>query len=159
MSDRICPGCKVTKPIEEFSWHRVNVDRHSRCSCCRKKEANAWYQKKKAAGRHYNPLGKIHRRNATARIQKTIREAKSKPCTDCGVQYPTWVMQFDHVPERGRKLFGLSNARCIEKVPEEIAKCDVVCANCHAERTHQRHQQRKFVRNVKNTIDSVFPNV
>jgi hypothetical protein len=48
-------------------------------------------------------------------------------------------MQFDHV--RGEKLFNVSYFRSKAKIDfllAEIAKCDVVCANCHAIRTHER---------------------
>lgn len=67
-----------------------------------------------------------------------IRDAKDKPCADCGIQYPYYVMQFDHV--RGEKKFNLGGGwnNSIEAIREEIAKCDVVCSNCHAERTYQR---------------------
>lgn len=69
-----------------------------------------------------------------------IDNAKRCPCSDCGKTYPTYVMQFDHV--RGRKLVALSRAAQsglgMQRVKDEIAKCEVVCANCHAERTHQR---------------------
>ena len=67
-----------------------------------------------------------------------IREAKDRPCADCGVQYPYYVMQFDHV--RGEKKFNLGGGwnNSVEAIQEEIAKCDVGCANCHAERTYQR---------------------
>jgi hypothetical protein len=48
-------------------------------------------------------------------------------------------MDFDHV--RGSKTFKVSEAVQLptgigfEKVRAEIAKCDVVCANCHRIRT------------------------
>jgi hypothetical protein len=65
--------------------------------------------------------------------------AKARPCADCGVQYPCHVMQFDHLRD---KEFGLAGAALIsvseDQLLNEIAKCDVVCANCHAERTYQR---------------------
>jgi len=71
-----------------------------------------------------------------------IRQAKQKPCVDCDVEYPWYVMQFDHVPERGDKSFGLGygqhGTHSLKIIDAEIAKCDVVCANCHAERTHNR---------------------
>lgn len=47
-------------------------------------------------------------------------------------------MQFDHL---GEKQFEISQAiwtKSLLLVVEEIAKCDLVCANCHAERTHKR---------------------
>lgn len=67
-----------------------------------------------------------------------IKQIKSVPCADCGIQYPHYVMQFDHV--RGKKEFNLANAtnRGWERIKLEIEKCDIVCANCHFERTWQR---------------------
>jgi hypothetical protein len=47
-------------------------------------------------------------------------------------------MDFDH---RGNKKFMISGAwqlRPWNEVVAEIEKCDVVCANCHRERTHGR---------------------
>jgi hypothetical protein len=48
-------------------------------------------------------------------------------------------MDFDH-REGEKKLFGLNSVtrRTIPVILREIQKCDVVCANCHRERTHQR---------------------
>jgi hypothetical protein len=48
-------------------------------------------------------------------------------------------MQFDHV--WGVKKFNVGAdgpTRSIKQVLDEIAKCQVVCANCHAERTFER---------------------
>lgn len=66
-----------------------------------------------------------------------IREAKSAPCADCGQTYPYYVMDFDH---RDNKEFTLGNYRSMgrKQILSEIAKCDVVCANCHRERTAAR---------------------
>jgi hypothetical protein len=67
-----------------------------------------------------------------------IRDAKSRPCADCGQVYPPYVMDFDHV--RGKKRFNIGLFRAGHTRPKEvlaeIAKCDVVCANCHRERTY-----------------------
>ena len=51
-------------------------------------------------------------------------------------------MEWDHVPGRGDKKFNV--ARHAGKgihttsMQAEIAKCDLVCRNCHGIRTHQR---------------------
>ena len=65
-----------------------------------------------------------------------ISAAKSVPCADCGVQYPTCVMDFDHI--KGNKLFnvGAKTTGSIKVLLAEIAKCEVVCANCHRLRTY-----------------------
>ena len=68
-----------------------------------------------------------------------IRKAKDKPCADCGQRYPSYVMDFDHV--RGVKRFniGAPGRRTAGVVAVEIAKCDVICANCHRIRTHSKN--------------------
>lgn len=73
-----------------------------------------------------------------------IAEIKDVPCADCGVKYPPYVMDFDHVS--GDKEFNIgskSHGRSVEKVLEEISKCEIVCANCHRIRTHERRTDSK----------------
>lgn len=68
-----------------------------------------------------------------------IKNSKNGPCMDCGVQYPFYIMDFDHRPGEV-KCFGLGDAesRSTAKILAEIDKCDLVCANCHRERTFNR---------------------
>lgn len=94
---------------------------------------------------HAKRLARNRIRNARLKEEASAlaSAAKSRPCVDCGIQYPPWVMQFDHV--RGTKLFDISTAvnrlRCsLSTLMAEIEKCDVVCANCHADRTHKRRR-------------------
>ncbi len=67
-----------------------------------------------------------------------IRGMKMRPCADCGVEYDWWKMQYDHV-DPSTKLHNLSKAHSQSwaTIHSEIAKCDVVCALCHADRTHK----------------------
>lgn len=77
-----------------------------------------------------------------AQIRALIAEAKDRPCEDCGGRFPTCAMDLDHV--RGEKSFKVSEAvqlafaTTLERVRFEIAKCEVVCANCHRIRTEAR---------------------
>lgn len=88
-----------------------------------------YYQK------HRKRLGEL-RRERIRQNQEAINMAKSGPCTDCHVQYPPYVKDFHHV--RGVKRFAISRGGCrsVGSLLAEIAKCDVICANCHRERTH-----------------------
>lgn len=75
-----------------------------------------------------------------------INEIKSGACSDCGQRFPWYVMQFDHRNSSDKK-FAISRAiksRSTEAVLEEITKCDLVCANCHAIRTHGEKHGRFF---------------
>lgn len=67
-----------------------------------------------------------------------LSELKNIPCLDCGGTFPSECMDFDHV--RGEKKFTLRNGmtRSKQTLLEEIAKCDIVCANCHRIRTTAR---------------------
>ena len=73
---------------------------------------------------------------------------ESAPCGDCGRHFPHYVMDFDHV--RGEKKFTIAGVvgRTISlaRTMGEIAKCELVCANCHRVRTHARKQNNTDAR-------------
>lgn len=72
-------------------------------------------------------------------LRQLIRAAKSKLCSDCRTQYPWYVMQFDHLPQHNKICaVGRVQSLGLTRIEQEIAKCEVVCANCHMERTHRR---------------------
>lgn len=71
---------------------------------------------------------------------RIIKAAKARPCADCGRQYPSYVMQFDHLRDKHFGIGQRGRNRSRRLLIAEIEKCDVVCANCHAERTYQRGQ-------------------
>lgn len=77
--------------------------------------------------------------------RELARRAKDVPCADCGQRYPYYVMDFDHV--RGEKKFCIgvavgTNIAGINQFLDEIAKCEVVCSNCHRTRTFVRSKTR-----------------
>lgn len=54
------------------------------------------------------------------------------PCVECGESNPV-VLEFNH-RDREQKLFAIANGICryaMDVVRAEVAKCDVMCANCH----------------------------
>jgi hypothetical protein len=71
----------------------------------------------------------------------TLKE--STPCTDCKMMYPYYVMDFDHLPEfeKSGQISTMISQGATKKVKEEIAKCEIVCANCHRQRTHDRLEE------------------
>jgi hypothetical protein len=75
---------------------------------------------------------------AKNKLRAYIRQKKAKPCTDCGIEYPYYVMQFDHLRDKKYHISNLVNSNNLKKLEDELAKCEVVCANCHAVRTFHR---------------------
>ena len=69
--------------------------------------------------------------------QILIEEAGGK-CIRCGYDRYVGALQFHH-RERSAKEFGLAErglTHSLEKLRREAAKCDLLCANCHAEVEH-----------------------
>ena len=69
-----------------------------------------------------------------------LRELRRVPCLDCGRRLPPYAMDFDH-RDPADKSFNLGAGKVLLKsraaLVAEIAKCDVVCANCHRIRTQR----------------------
>jgi hypothetical protein len=85
---------------------------------------------------------KEHSTRAQQVKAKVIRVTKEKPCLDCCFEYPSYVMDFDHV--RGLKVFNIGqdySRMSMAQLKEEIQKCEVVCSNCHRIRTHKRKEK------------------
>jgi len=79
---------------------------------------------------------KRERWRANARMLDRIRDV---PCADCSRRFPPCAMQFDH-RDGTAKMRAVT--RTINRSPAtilaEVAKCDIVCANCHRDRTYRR---------------------
>jgi hypothetical protein len=128
-----CSKCGLLKPVGEFNFrYRDRGVRHGYCRECGKELTRSHYRRKKRSYLTRNLRAYAERR-------QIILEAKSRPCADCGVQYPYYVMDFDHRDGRLKEL-PLNSVHRVTKraILREIEKCGVACANCHRERTHRR---------------------
>lgn len=84
------------------------------------------------------------RNNLVIQQRKTERdEAKAAPCMDCGNTFPPECMDWDHRPGE-TKLFHVTQnlGTSKEKIDAEMAKCDLVCSNCHRIRTKKRANEK-----------------
>jgi hypothetical protein len=74
------------------------------------------------------------------KLRELVRSMKSSPCSDCGWKKHWFLMEYDH--RDNTKVMDVS--RMIqrgfseESVLTEIAKCDLVCVECHRIRTWNR---------------------
>lgn len=75
------------------------------------------------------------------RNAQLIARLKQKPCQDCGHTFPVESMDFDHV--RGQKKGNISAllARPTRELEQELEKCELVCSNCHRQRTRDRRSE------------------
>ena len=133
VTHKTCSKCRVPKPVTEFNFRRRAAGvRHSYCKDCGRELTHSHYERNKQSYLARNS-------RAYSKFRRIIREAKSRPCADCGIQYPYYVMDFDHRDGASKEFALNSVSRKTERaILREIEKCDVVCSNCHRERTHRR---------------------
>lgn len=83
----------------------------------------------------------------TVKKMAWLVEEKSNPCVDCGRQFPTHCMQFDHKTED--KSFEINASTItlrytLEEMKAERAECELLCSNCHDHRTWCRSKGIKL---------------
>jgi hypothetical protein len=83
-----------------------------------------------------------NRRAATLASRSVVHaHLAAHPCVDCG-ESDVVVLEFDHV--RGVKSAHVSDVVrrgwSLDRLRDEIAKCEVRCANCHRRATHRRRE-------------------
>jgi hypothetical protein len=113
------------------------------------------YRRDKARRDRQPRISRKLRDNKKENIKQYINNLKCAigECTDCGLPCEQWnvcMFAFDHLQPQF-KSFALSKATAIpaitkEQIDAEIAKCELVCHNCHAfrtwiDRTHDRDKR------------------
>lgn len=131
---KLCTTCNTLKDEINFSKNsKKKCGLNSKCKLCHSKYLKLHYKKNPAS--YLNSSKKSKKRR-----NELIRKLKEAPCTDCKQSFPYYVMDFDHC--RGEKNFLISQANrrySDKRILSEIAKCDLVCANCHRIRTFTRN--------------------
>jgi hypothetical protein len=101
---------------------------------------------------YFRQRGDLHRRQSGAALRRrkarlrdiVIEHLRAHPCTDCG-EGDLRVLELDHVRPRADYVSQLVR-KCAqpEVLVEEIARCEVVCANCHRRRTALRADWKRL---------------
>jgi hypothetical protein len=133
---RRCGRCQNEKPVEEFAWRRkARGQRDNYCRPCRAEYKQEHYAANRQ--RYIDSADRRRRRMLAERVVRLIDFFLEHPCVDCGETDPL-VLGFDHLRD---KEFGVAKGvrdYSWQRVLDEMAKCEVVCANCHRRRTARR---------------------
>ena len=115
---------------------------YEKCKDCYRSRGRKYYQDNRE---RQLKLAKKRKQNYIEARKEFLGEIKNKPCFDCGKKYPSWIMDFDH--RNGKDKIGsvsflaFRKLAKFDKIKDEIKKCDLVCANCHRDRTYRRLQK------------------
>ena len=72
-----------------------------------------------------------------------LDQLRSVPCGDCGGTFAQCAMDFDHRdPSTKVRIVTRMIHGSIDRMMAEVAKCDIVCANCHRLRTFERRSKQ-----------------
>jgi hypothetical protein len=130
VESKICNRCKKDLPVTEF--HRVpKKSKHS---------SGGWRFICKECDKAYS-IAKATR----ARVRNTAYVLEywgTHPCVKCGEGRP-YVLDFHH-RDPSEKFYNMDYCKRnlgLETLKAEIAKCDVLCANCHREVHHFLRQK------------------
>lgn len=141
---KICNTCNKNKPLNDFH-KKLGKYRHGVTGSCKECTLSA---QKEYRDTHIIRC-KERRKNTRSKLLLEIQELKNKPCMDCGGIFPPYVMDFDHRDPK-QKIGTISRFRMCnysrEKIFAEIAKCDLVCSNCHRIRTFREKHDGKEIR-------------
>jgi len=135
LQTKICSKCgPPAQPIENFAIrNRERGTRQAMCKMCQRKYGRTHYETYRSAY-----IEKARRRNAEQnRINAAfiIDYLRQHLCVDCG-ESDVVVLEFDHQRDKTLDISVLSReGYSLDRLKQEIAKCEVVCANCHRRRT------------------------
>jgi hypothetical protein len=136
-STKRCSTCRQWKSLDEFNRRSAAADGLQwNCRACNAK----WHADHKE---QHNKL--IHARTQRIRRElawRLLAYLEQHPCVDCGESDPV-VLQFDHLRDKARDVTAMAGWSWAA-VQAEIAKCEVVCANCHCRRTAMRAGSFRF---------------
>ena len=128
--------------MENFATRTRNgrIVPQSYCRPCHKEYRSAHYAKNR---QRYINKAADYRREAK---RKFVEWLMTQSCSDCGVS-DYRVLEFDHVGLD--KEFNVSTgvgSYSLDRMQTEIAKCEIVCANCHRIRTADRGGFYEYMR-------------
>ena len=122
METKICTKCGRELPLDAFPWRdKKKGTRRADCKECHSEYMKQQYAQKKSI----------------------IEEQKAQQkCAKCG-ESRGYVLDYHHLnPEEKETTIArmTSNKYKLEDIQKEVAKCIVLCANCHREFHHFEKQ-------------------
>ena len=133
METKVCGKCGIEKASDEFGFRYPKLGiRHSWCKDCFVEYKRLWYSQNRE--RH---LARVKSATAVTLGENQLRVWQYlalHPCVDCGETDPV-VLQFDHLGDKRMNVSNMCRSFSWSVILEEIAKCEVRCANCHFRKT------------------------
>lgn len=127
MNKKLCTACNKELEVSNFRTNKTKKDGlQSHCIDCKKAYNKVHYIKNKKT---YIDKAKVH----NDKVVLWYKEIKSNlVCSNCPENHPA-CLHFHHKdPKEKDFTIGCNVKLGKKKIKEEMSKCIVLCANCHA---------------------------
>jgi hypothetical protein len=152
-SDKFCHGCARWLNRNEFSFKDpTRRTPRSRCRACCRERSRRHYRNMKGTYLERNRRKKPVLREAAANFVHSF--LLQHPCVHCGEEDPV-VLEFNHLDpasKSGNVSEMVRTGTSVRRLRVEIAKCEVLCANCH-----QRHTAASKAAHYKTVVSECGP--
>jgi hypothetical protein len=134
MRVKTCSRCGAAKPLDQYPPVRRGQPKlQSWCRACFAENNVRYYREHRETQRARLSANTAARREENHR--RVVEYLSAHACFDCG-EMDIVVLQFDHLGDKRANVSALiASGASWARVAEEIAKCDVRCANCHRRKT------------------------
>lgn len=122
-----CLKCNELKPPSDFYKNKLTKDGlSSSCKVCHNAYTQEWGKKHKKQRYSYRVKSYNKKRSLVTKYKEDSK------CKQCGENHPA-CLQFHHRDSKEKEFaIGCSVVnKGMQQLMDEIAKCDVLCANCH----------------------------
>lgn len=138
---KVCTKCKENLPDSSYNIKKINkngtLQKQSICIECNKIYQKEHYVKNKEK---YYLKARNWENEYKKNVYSVLMEMTKDGCVKCGEKHFA-CLQFDHI-ERDKKTSNIStmirDTKKIDLILEEIKKCNILCANCHAKKTAEQ---------------------
>jgi hypothetical protein len=134
-------GVVYRKEYRELNKERINKYWRNKRSINRKYQRD--FQAKHGL-RKTKPRSEEYKAKVLKTYQEVSKYKMEKGCIDCGYNKHFQALDFDHRSDKLHNISTLARSNSNPKTLwDEIAKCDVRCANCHRIVTYNRRVELK----------------
>lgn len=120
-----------------YKCKQPHTGNHSYCTSCRKK-VDAEYNKRRDKAKKYAKVNLKRKANQKYILSYLLEH----PCTHCGEADPI-VLDFHHLRDKKKNIADMLSSYSLNTITKEIAKCEVLCANCHRRVTYYQRKNQQ----------------
>jgi len=146
---KLCYTCREEKDLSEFNRSKARADGYnSICRVCSNARSKRYYKENRE--KHLGVISRQRAKGREARHEFIVEYLLEHPCAECGEPDPV-VLEFDHLGDKEMEIStAVHQGWGWSRLKKEIAKCQVLCSNCHKRKTAytQENYKVKILRNT-----------